>query len=157
MLEKKILDPCCAGRMFYFDKQDSRVLFCDIRNFEIEFCDNRHYEVKPDLQIDFTNTPFRDNYFNLVIFDPPHLLCKQVNPTAYLKIKYGTLHPETWQETIRKGFSECFRVLKPGGVLIFKWSEVDIKTSEILKLTPYKALIGQRNGKRGIWITFIKD
>lgn len=71
MLEKKILDPCCAGRMFYFDKQDSRVLFCDIRNFEIEFCDNRHYEVKPDLQIDFTNTPFRDNYFNLVIFDPP--------------------------------------------------------------------------------------
>lgn len=85
------------------------------------------------------------------------MLCKQVNPTAYLKIKYGTLHPETWQETIRKGFSECFRVLKPGGVLIFKWSEVDIKTSEILKLTPYKALIGQRNGKRGIWITFIKD
>ena len=27
----KILDPCCGGRMMYFDKEDQRVLFGDIR------------------------------------------------------------------------------------------------------------------------------
>ena len=29
-----ILDACCGGRMFYFDKHDSRVLFQDIRDVE---------------------------------------------------------------------------------------------------------------------------
>lgn len=42
-----------------------------------------------------------------------------------------------WQDIIRKGFSECFRVLMPGGFLIFKWNETDIRVSEILKLTPH--------------------
>lgn len=32
--EKPILDPCCGGRMFYFDKQNPHVLFCDNREFE---------------------------------------------------------------------------------------------------------------------------
>ena len=31
---------------------------------------------------------------------------------------------ENWKEEIRAGFKECFRVLKPNGTLIFKWSEV---------------------------------
>ncbi len=31
---KRILDPCCGGRMFYFDKTDERVLFCDKRQTE---------------------------------------------------------------------------------------------------------------------------
>lgn len=30
---KPILDVCCGGKMFYFNKSDSRVLFCDKRNF----------------------------------------------------------------------------------------------------------------------------
>ena len=36
-----ILDVCCGGKMFYFDKQDSRVLFQDIREFETTLCDGR--------------------------------------------------------------------------------------------------------------------
>lgn len=35
MKEKPILDACCGGRMFYFDKHDSRVLFQDIKVSEI--------------------------------------------------------------------------------------------------------------------------
>lgn len=31
---KKILDACCGGKMFYFDKNDPRVLFQDIRQIE---------------------------------------------------------------------------------------------------------------------------
>lgn len=47
-----ILDACCGGRMFYFDKHDSRVLFQDIRDVETTLCDGRHFEVKPDIQAD---------------------------------------------------------------------------------------------------------
>ena len=31
---KKVLDVCCGGRMFYKNKQDERVLFCDKRELE---------------------------------------------------------------------------------------------------------------------------
>ena len=44
-----ILDACCGGKMFYFDKHDSRVLFQDIRDVETTLCDGRHFEVKPDI------------------------------------------------------------------------------------------------------------
>lgn len=30
-MRKTILDACCGGKMFYFDKHDERVLFQDIR------------------------------------------------------------------------------------------------------------------------------
>lgn len=30
---KPILDACCGGKMFYFNKEDDRVLFQDIRDF----------------------------------------------------------------------------------------------------------------------------
>ena len=36
VMSKAILDVCCGGRMFYKDKQDERVLFCDI-DFFIHF------------------------------------------------------------------------------------------------------------------------
>ena len=71
---RPILDPCCGSRMFYFDKNDPRVLFCDIRDDVHEvLCDGRTLEVKPDQVEDVTNLPFEDGQFPLVILDPPHL------------------------------------------------------------------------------------
>lgn len=61
----------------YFDKQDQRVLFGDIRQEEHYLKDRnsvRYLEVKPDIKLDFTNLPFNDESFRLVVFDPPHLL-----------------------------------------------------------------------------------
>ena len=60
MTEKPILDACCGGRMFYFDKHDSRVLFQDIRKVKTTLCDGRPFEVSPDVQADFTNMPYPD-------------------------------------------------------------------------------------------------
>lgn len=71
---KQILDVCCGGKMFYFDKNDPRVLFCDNRRFETLLCDGRHFEVNPDIVCDFTALPFADNAYQVVVFDPPHLL-----------------------------------------------------------------------------------
>ena len=68
---KPILDACCGGKMFYFDKSDQRVLFQDIRKVKTTLCDGRTFEVSPDIQADFTNMPYPDNSFNMVVFDPP--------------------------------------------------------------------------------------
>ena len=169
-----ILDACCGGKMFYFNKNDERVLFQDIRNFETTLCDGRSFSVHPDIQADFTNMPYPDSSFSMVIFDPPHLLRNvgkskfadiygSLNPkailTGYQQIKYGALQNKGWQKMLKEGFAECFRVLNPGGFLIFKWNETDIKVSEILKLTPYKPIFGHISGKRANthWICFMKE
>lgn len=168
-----ILDACCGGRMFYFDKHDPRVLFQDIREVETTLCDGRVFEVKPDVKADFTSMPYPDNTFRMVVFDPPHLLRnvgkskmadmygslnEKARPTGYQHIKYGALYSD-WRDMLSKGFAECFRVLMPGGFLIFKWNETDIKVSEILKLTAEKPIFGHISGKRANthWICFMKE
>lgn len=55
----------------------------------------------------------------------------------------------------RKDFEECMRVLHPYGVLIFKWSEDQISTVDVLKLFPVQPLFGNRRG-RAIWLAFMK-
>lgn len=36
MNEKRVLDPCCGSKMFWFDKNNADVEFCDIRTVERE-------------------------------------------------------------------------------------------------------------------------
>lgn len=59
---------------------------------------------------------------------------------------------------LRGGFAECFRVLRPGGTLIFKWNEIDVPLREILALTPEKPLYGHKSGKlsKTHWVAFLK-
>jgi len=88
-----ILDVCCGGRMFYFDKQDSRVLFQDIREIDTTLCDGRAFSIKPDVVGDFTNMVFADNTFSMVVFDPPHLRWwgkdPEKPPTGYQQLNMG--------------------------------------------------------------------
>ncbi len=171
-INKPILDACCGGKMFYFDKNDPRVLFQDIRCAETTLCDGRKFDVNPDVQADFTSMPYPDNHFRMVVFDPPHLLRnvgqskmvdmygslnEKAQPTGYQHIKYGALYSD-WRDMLSKGFAECFRVLMPGGFLIFKWNETDIKVTEVLKLTEQKPIFGHISGKRANthWICFMK-
>lgn len=156
---KPILDACCGGKMFYFDKNDSRVLFQDIREFETTLCDGRHFEVKPDIKADFTDMPYSDESFSMVVFDPPHLKYSGSEKEAkgWQMVKYGNLGKD-WRSMLAKGFSECFRVLKKGGFLIFKWNETDITVSEVLALAPERPIFGHISGKRSNthWICFMK-
>lgn len=100
--------------------------------------------------------PFPDNSFHLVVFDPPHY-AKFIGYDCTLAKTYGVLLPG-WQEMIRAGFSECFRVLKENGTLIFKWCAAEISLGTVLSLTPERPLFGHASGKaaRTHWITFLK-
>lgn len=151
-----VLDPASSGRMFWFDKHDTRVLFGDIRDESWELCDGRRFDVKPDMEMDYRDLPFPDGTFRMVVLDPPHL--RHVGENAYMAKKYGALDPEMWQEDLRLMFRECFRVLKPYGVLIFKWNEVQIPLSKILKLCEEKPLFGNKQPKQTgtHWIVFMK-
>lgn len=151
-----VLDPASGSRMFYFDKADPRVVFGDIRAEQHTLCDGRLLTVAPDELMDFRAIPYPDETFRVVVFDPPHLT--NVGPKSWTFKKYGRLSA-SWQEDLTAGFAECFRVLKPHGVLIFKWSEVQIPVSQVLRLTPEKPLVGHRSGKAAAshWVTFLKS
>ena len=147
--------------MMWFDKSDPRALFHDKRNERCEIPPNKAYPngttvvVEPDVVGDFTSLEFPDNTFRLVVFDPPHV--RNLDPSSDIAKKYGYL-VESWRSELRAGFSECFRVLQPGGILIFKWGDVDISLSSVLDLVDEKPLFGHTSGYRAgsHWITFMK-
>jgi len=153
----KILDVCCGSKMFWFDKFNEDVTFMDMRELNTTLCDGRKLEIRPDIVGDFRNIDFEDEVFDMVVFDPPHLI--QVGDNSWLAKKYGKLDKESWPQDLEKGFSECFRVLKTNGTLIFKWNEQQIKLSEILKLTNYRPLFGNKRPKQSKthWLVFIKQ
>lgn len=149
----KILDACCGSRMFHFDKNNKDVVFMDNRDFEDTLCDGRKLKVRPDIVADFRNIPFEDNSFNLVIFDPPHLL--KVGENSWLYKKYGKLS-DTWQTDIKQGFDECMRVLKPNGTLIFKWATRDITLKQILNVIIKRPIIFHKNNNT-FFLVFMKE
>ena len=158
-MEKKILDVTCGARTIWFDKNNPLALFCDKRREKYEHlwknAGNCTLNIDPDVLCDFTALPFPDNSFPLVIFDPPHLT--GAKETAWLVKKYGKLD-DTWPQMLHDGFQECMRVLKPEGVLIFKWSEYDLPAEQVWKAIGQKPLFGHHSGKKSgtFWGCFMK-
>lgn len=150
----KICDLCCGSKMFYFNKENPLVTFMDIREENTRLSgDQRKFVVSPDVVGDFRNAPFSDETFDMVVFDPPHLI--HCGDNSLLAIKYGKLNASNWKEDLKKGFSEAFRILKKDGTLIFKWSEKDIKLKDVLALSPYEPLLGFRR-ENPIFLVFVK-
>lgn len=151
---KKILDVCCGGKMFWWNKNHPSAVYTDNRKGTWKLCDGRTLTISPDFVMDFRNLGFKNRTFNLVIFDPPHL--KNCGPNGWLAKKYGRLDKKNWKNDIATGFNECLRVLKQNGVLVFKWSTTDIAANEVLKLFPIDPIVGQKTGKTR-WFIFMKD
>lgn len=160
-MEKKILDVTCGSKTMWFDKHHPAAVYCDKRrqSFELAFgkahTGVRTCIVEPDVVCDFTALPFDDNSFSLVVFDPPHLI--RAKDTAWLVKKYGKLD-DTWPKMLHDGFRECMRVLKPDGVLVFKWSEYDIPAQDVWDAIGQKPLFGHHSGKKSttFWACFMK-
>jgi len=154
-----VLDACCGGKRFWFDRNDPRTLYVD-RRAGVDQIDKRGGRkpqvIDPDWQGDFTALPFPSDTFAHVVFDPPHLTSSTTD-TGWLTRQYGRLTGD-WRDMLRRGFAECFRVLRPEGTLIFKWSEYDVTVAEVLALTPEKPMYGHRSGKQSKthWIAFLK-
>ena len=164
--EKKILDVTCGDKTIWFQKNELHTIYCDKRREEWEGDfgkvlradgkqKHRHLVINPDVLCDFTDLPFENCTFSLVVFDPPHI--ENLSAGAWMRKAYGSLDGD-WKPMIRKGFEECMRVLKPDGVLVFKWSDVSISTREILNVIGQEPLFGHRSGKKmnTHWMCFMK-
>jgi len=150
MDDKYIIDLCCGGRHFWFDKAQKNTIYCDIRSLakgSIEVQPN--WSCEPDIVQSYTDVNFDDESFNLVIWDLPH---KLKHDSGLITTKYGFLG-DNWREDCKKGFDESMRILKKRGVLIFKYADLDIKVSEMLSLFDVKPLIGTIT-KKGVNNTY---
>lgn len=147
----------------WLDRQHPDVIFGDRRSEVLTVNDRSHGNlggmrtlcIEPDVMLDFRALPYQDDVFKLVSFDPPHLV--RAGPKSWLAAKYGKLGPD-WRDDLRRGFAECFRVLAPDGVLVFKWNETQVKVSEVLALTDVRPLFGHLSGRQGLthWLVFMK-
>ena len=164
MRQKKIiLDAACGGRMFWFNKKHPNALYIDNRQAPSGHIYGRNeHSIQPDILMDFRKMDFLDASFKLVVFDPPHLISLQEG--SWMAKKYGVLNKETWQADLKQGFDECWRVLEPYGVLVFKWSEQgDGKSrskpvSDLIKIFGKKPLFGHTTSSKSNtqWMCFMK-
>jgi hypothetical protein len=142
--------------MFWFDKHQKNTLYIDARSSGPGLSDfSPNFEVTPDEIGDFRALRFPDASFRLVVWDPPHL--NRIGKNAEMAKKYGCLGPE-WRDDLKKGFKECWRVLMPYGVLIFKWNEQQIKKREVLACFDHTPLFGHPTGSKNLthWFCFMK-
>lgn len=162
-MDKPVLDATCGSRMIWFNKNNELAVFVDKRELDNEAIwtsgdgkVTRYCNIHPDIIADFTFLPFEDNTFYHVVFDPPHLI--QGGDNAWMVKKYGKLNKDTWKRMLHDGFSECMRVLKPYGTLIFKWNETQIPVKDVITAIGAEPLYDNRSGKQGKthWMAFIK-
>lgn len=150
----KILDACCGSRMFWFDKENADTTYMDIREYHEELASGHVIDVAPDVVADFRDMPFKNETYDLIVFDPPHL--ERAGEKSWMAKKYGKLDKETWPRDLKQGFDECMRVLKSTGTLVFKWNDTQISVNRILSEIKYKPLFGQKRHKTH-WLVFNKQ
>lgn len=154
--EIRILDACCGSRMFWWDKTEPHTTFMDIRQENRDITNGsvtKHVTVNPDVIADFRRMPFPDNHFDLVVFDPPHLIW--AGPKSFMKAQYGQL-PADWRSYMKDGFDECLRVLKNTGVLLFKWSQAQIHLADVLAVLGRTPILGDKHASTR-WEVFLKQ
>ena len=155
--QKIILDACCGGRTFWFNKKHPNAIYIDNRIRPKGFVKQRpNFEVKPDELGDFTKLQFPDKCFKLVVWDPPHLI-RKTPELGWPTQKYGSFPKQTWKQDLTLGFQECWRVLEDYGVLIFKWSSGEKRLADILDLFSEQPLFGHTTNRGTThWLCFMK-
>jgi len=163
----KILDATAGYRGIWYQKNHPFVTFMDVRNGVIDnktegckFKNRRRFKVFPDVISEWKNTPFPNDYFDMVIFDPPHLIVERGKKLPGLAIEYGCLFKDNYRQVLSEGIKKLFDVLKPEGIFILKWCENKEKIDEIIKLFPHPPLFGSNTKSKGntanYWIVFLK-
>ena len=163
---EEILDATCGGRSIWLpgQKENENTLYIDKREEEPGFTgqEGRTYGVQPDEIQDFRDLPYSDGEFRLIVFDPPHLMRENgmENLSGYITKSYGALNAETWQTDLKAGFDELWRVLKPGGTLVFKFADNAADFRDVIELAPRDPLFGTTTKKsskcENRWFVFYK-
>lgn len=158
----KILDATCGSKSIWYQKNHPFVTFMDKRKESAKskhrMGERRRYRIDPDIISEWKDAPFPDDYFDMIIFDPPHLIRKREWTDSSMCIRYGKLYQDNYKQVLKEGIKKLFDILKPEGTFVFKWCDTDRPVEEILKLFPYKPMFGTRTGQSNTnhWIVFLK-
>jgi len=116
----RILDATAGNRAIWHDKMNPSAVFIDVRA-----------EGHPlNLTMDARHTTFPDSHFDLVVFDPPHMAC---GPQSVMAARYGRYLTDDIRLLVPQAFREFHRILRPDGLVAFKWNDHDTKLDAILK------------------------
>lgn len=163
----KILDATAGYKGIWYQKNHPFVTFMDIRSgsfntktINMPFKSSRKFKIEPDVVSEWKDAPFPDNSFDMIIFDPPHLIWKHNKKPSSMDKAYGYFTIDTWRNEMKQGIDKLFKILKPEGIFILKWCEVGASIDDVLKLFPYKPLFGSNTKSKGhtanYWIVFLK-
>ena len=154
--DKVILDACCGGRQMWHkeNKEHPNALYLDIRE-EAPGCIKQqpNFSVQPDYIQDYRELhAVPTDTFAHIAWDIPHLFR---STSGLITTKYGALDQGSgnWQDDLRRGFEELWRVLKMHGTLVFKYNDLNIKASQMLSVFPVNPLYGAMT-KKGVNNTF---
>jgi SAM-dependent methyltransferase len=141
--------------MWWWDKAHPLAVYMDKRTAPVGSAGdkNPNWSCDPDVLGDFRSMPFDDCAFRLVVFDPPHMVRDE--PKGDIGMKYGALPAATADDDLRRGFAECWRVLAPGGTLVFKWAESLDRVRPHFPAVPIVGTRSPRNGQTQ-WFIFYK-
>jgi hypothetical protein len=155
-VEKYILDACCGGKQFWFDKNHKHTIYMDKRKADKGSVPCRpNWNCTPDIIGDYRDTDFQDKEFKLIVWDIPHKLKED---SGLITTKYGFLG-ENWREDTQRGFNELWRILDDFGTLIFKFADREVAVKEMLSLFPVQPLFGTPTRKgvnNTFWFCFLK-
>jgi hypothetical protein len=119
---------------------------------------------QPDVVGDNRRMPFRDQCFDVVVYDPPHVPnqgkdnCKDFNTRFGLVLKSPAKSGYNFTHLYRPFLAEAYRVLKPEGILLckiadyvhghrFQWAHVEvIKSAVVIGFCACDCIIKVRKG-----------
>jgi SAM-dependent methyltransferase len=128
---KRILDATVNGGRFW------RGTTRKVIGIDIESCH------RPTIIADNTRMPFRDRFFDVVVYDPPHIPNQGKDKSKDFNTRFGlgTRSPKekgyTFAHTYPPFVREAYRVLKPEGILLckiadyvhdhrYQWAHIDL-------------------------------
>jgi len=127
----RILDLSAGKRSIWFDRLYKDTVFVDIRP-----------EVHPTVVADTTELPFANEFFDFIVFDPPHVTH---GPGSTMAQYYGAFPAEVIRDIVKLSAKEAFRVAKDDSFMAFKWNDHDVKLQRILQLMEgWEPLFGQK-------------
>ena len=142
--------------MWWWDKAHPLAVYIDKRTRPAGTIRQKPlWKIEPDVLADFRALPFEDETFPLVVFDPPHQVSSRAG-TGINAEQYGSWEPGERDEALRLGLAECWRVLAPGGTLVFKWGG---KVADVEATFPVVPVVGTRPRGRKTgpsWVIFYK-
>jgi tRNA G10 N-methylase Trm11 len=116
----KILDMSAGKRNIWFQRLYPDTVFIDKRP-----------EMFPDVVADSHHLPFPDGLFDLIVFDPPHMVHGESSMMAKY---YGSLSGTEIKDLIHQSSLEAYRVSTPQAMLSFKWNDHDVRLDHTLPL-----------------------